>query len=300
MTLEQHEGGGELARFLRARRTQVTPEEAGIIAGPGWRRTPGLRREELASLAGVSVDYYTRLERGKESRPSPAVIDALAQALRLHDEEREHLRTLAGRAARRAPDPSTAPSRSVRPATRQLLEHLRPYPVWVVSRTMDVLAANPGGLRLYAGIEDWPAKQRNIARYAFLHPAAREVLDDWHNQVRACVARLRALAGAEPDAPDLTQLVGELLVKSPDFARFWERYDVRANAYGKKTFHHPDVGDLTLGYQSMQLDGTPGQRLVTYYATQGTPDYDAMVLLDMTAHENLAPPAADSSIDRPS
>jgi MmyB-like transcription regulator ligand binding domain len=162
----------------------------------------------------------------------------------------------------------------------------------VVSRTLDLLAANPGGLALYAGIEDWPVKQRNLARYVFLHPAARDLFEDWGNQVRGCVARLRALAGTDPDAPDLTQLVGELLLKSPDFARLWERYEVKGHRQGRKTFHHPEVGTLTLGYQSMQLEGTPGQRMNAYYAQPATPDHDAMILLDLAAHEPAAKPSS--------
>lgn len=161
-------GGTELGRFLRACREQVSPEEAGITTGPGWRRTPGLRREELASLAGVSVDYYTRLERGKETRPSPAVVDALARALRLADDEHEHLRSLATRS--RAPEQRAAPGRTVRPGVKLLLETLRPNPACVLSRTTDLLASNPGGARLFAGMADWPVRQRNIARYAFLQP----------------------------------------------------------------------------------------------------------------------------------
>lgn len=279
MTQEHH--GGDLAQFLRARRTQTSPQEAGIATGPGRRRTPGLRREELSTLAGASVDYYTRLERGKETRPSPAVVDALARALRLADDEHEHLRSLATRSAN-APEPRTAPGRTVRPGVKLLLENLRPNPACVLSRTTDLLAWNPGGARLFAGMADWPVRQRNIARYAFLHPNARDLFDDWHNQVRACVARLRALAGTDPDAADLTHLVGELLLKSPEFTRYWERYDIRGHAHGRKSFHHPEVGDLTLGYQSMRLEDTPGQRLVVYQAEPGTPDRDAMVLLDMT------------------
>jgi transcriptional regulator with XRE-family HTH domain len=277
-------GGSELGLFLRARRAEVTPAEAGLTVGPGLRRTPGLRREELATLAGVSVDYYTRLERGKETRPSPAVVDALARVLRLEETEHEHLHDLAALAARHVPERPAAPSRTVSPGISMLLASLRPNPAYVVSRTMDLLAANPGGLALYAGLEDWPVRQRNLARYVFLHPAARGLFEDWGNQVRGCVARLRALAGTDPDAPDLTQLVGELLVKSPDFARLWERYEVRGHRQGRKTFHHPQVGDLTLGYQSMQLEGTPGQRMTAYYAEPATPDHDAMILLDLAAH----------------
>ncbi|WP_234531357.1 helix-turn-helix transcriptional regulator [Streptomyces shenzhenensis] len=288
MSSDQH--SNELARFLRARRTQITPDQVGLPAGPGLRRTPGLRREELATLAGVSIDYYTRLERGKETRPSPAVVDSLARALRLAGDEHEHLRSLAARAARTAPEPPTAPSRTVRPGVRLLLANLRPGPAYVLSRTLDVLAANPGGLHLYAGIDSWPAKQRNLARYYFLHPAARDLFPDWDSQIRGCVARLRALAGTDPDAPDLAQLVGELLLKSEDFARLWERYDVRAHRPGTKRFRHPQVGDLTLGYQSMTLEGTPGQRLVAYYAAPATPEHDAMVLLDMLGTQRTPDP----------
>ena len=167
------------------------------------RRTPGLRREEVAALAGVSIDYYTRLERGKETRPSPAVTDALARALKLDSDEHEHLRALAARAARYVPEPPAAPSRTVRPQLQLLLETLRPNPAYITSRTLDLLAGNPGAMALYAGIDDWPTAQRNIGRFLFLHPAARDIYADWDNQIRGCVARLRALAGTDPDAPDL-------------------------------------------------------------------------------------------------
>ncbi|WP_299540715.1 helix-turn-helix transcriptional regulator [uncultured Streptomyces sp.] len=278
----EHTSGDELARFLRARRTQTSPESVGLTPGPGVRRTPGLRREELATIAGVSIDYYTRIERGKETRPSPAVVDALARALRLDDDEHHHLRELAARAARYAPEPPPPPSRTVRPHLKLLLETMRPSPAYIVSRSMDLLAWNPGGLALYAGLADWPATQRNLARYLFLHPAARELFPDWSTQVRACVARLRTEAGTNPDAPDLTKLVGELLLKSSDFARLWERYEVVGHKKPQKTFHHPQIGVLTLSGQSMQLEGTPGQRLGAYTAEPGTPDHDAMLLLDMT------------------
>jgi transcriptional regulator with XRE-family HTH domain len=273
----------ELGRFLRARRTQTTPAQVGLTVGAGLRRTPGLRREELATLAGISIDYYVRMERGKETRPSPSVLDALARALHLDDAEHQHLRELAARAAHYAPEPPPPPSRTVRPHLKLLLETMRPNPAYIVSRSMDLLAWNPGGLALYAGLADWPAKQRNLARYLFLHPTAPELFPDWENQVRGCVARLRAQAGTDPDAPDLTGLVGELLLKSPDFAKLWERYDVTGRKNTSKTFHHPHVGTLALSGQSMPLEGTPGQRLGVYVAEPGTPHHDAMLLLDMTA-----------------
>ncbi|GAA5180058.1 helix-turn-helix transcriptional regulator [Rugosimonospora acidiphila] len=270
----------ELGRFLRARRSRIRPDDVGLPTGTGYRRTPGLRREELAALAGVSIDYYTRLERGKETRPSPAVVDALANALRLDDEEHGYLRELAIQAARRAPQPRPQPSRTVRPTMELLLETLRPNPAYVVSRTNDLLAANPGGIRLLHGMADWPPRQRNTIRYTFLHPAARDLFPDWERKAKGCVAQLRAVAGTDPDAPDLAALVGELIVKSPDFNRLWERYEVRAIGDGSKTFRHPVVGTMTLSHEVLTLNRTEGHRLVIYMAPLGGPEHDAMTLLD--------------------
>ncbi|MFD8809263.1 helix-turn-helix transcriptional regulator [Streptomyces sp. NPDC059597] len=282
-----HSESAELGRFLRARRTQTSPRHVGLTVGAGIRRTPGLRREELATLAGISIDYYVRLERGKETRPSPAVLDSLARALLMDDQEHRHLRQLAAHAARYAPEPPPAPSRTVRPHLKLMLESLRPNPAYVISRSMDLLAWNPGGLALYAGLDGWPVGQRNIARYLFLHPAARDLFPHWERQIAGCVARLRAIAGTAPDAPDLTSLVGELLVKSPDFAGLWERYEVTGRKPPHKTFRHPRVGTLTLTTQSLHVEGTPGQRIGVYTAEPGTPEHDALLLLDMSA-----PPSA--------
>jgi len=288
MGSEQRKGGTELGRFLRARRTQVTPAQVGLPIGPGIRRTPGLRREEIATLAGVSIDYYIRLERGTEYRPSPAVVDALARALLLDEVEHEHLRDLVSRADARPTRAPAVPDPTLSPGVELLLESLRPNPAHIVDRSMQVLAANPAAQRLYPGLHEWPADQRNTARYVFLHPAARSLFDDWDGAVRGCVARLRALAGTEPDAPDLAKLVGELLLKSPEFSRIWEQYEVKGSPSGRKVFHHPEVGEFGLGFQSMLLEGTPGHRLVTYFAEPGTPDHDAMVLLDMAGAQERA------------
>lgn len=273
-------GPSELGRFLRARREGIRPEEAGLPPGTGSRRTPGLRREEIATLAGVSIDYYTRLERGRETRPSPAVVDALARALRLDDEEHDYLKTLAAQAARRAPVPPKPPSRAVRPTLKLLLDSLRPNPAYIVSRTYDILAANPGGARLIPGLLDWPARQRNTIRYTFLHPEARHLWPDWEQKARGCVAQLRGVAGSDPDAPDLAALVGELLVKSPDFGRLWGKYEVTRAGAGDRVFRHPLVGNLMLAHETVDLNRADGQRLIVYLAEPGTPDHDAMLLLD--------------------
>jgi hypothetical protein len=173
---------------------------------------------------------------------------APAGALRLDEEEHAFLRELAVRAARRAPEPRPMPSRAVRPSVRLLLESVRPCPAYVYGRTNDLLAANPGGLRLLHGLSDWPPRQRNTIRYTFLHPAA---------------------------------LIGELIVKSPDFARMWERYDVHTVGPGRKTFRHPVVGTMTLSHEVLQINGASGQRATVYLAEPGTPDHDKMQLLDL-------------------
>ncbi|MFE2266325.1 helix-turn-helix transcriptional regulator [Streptomyces griseosporeus] len=273
--------GTELGRFLRARRGQLRPQDVGLPAGTGTRRTPGLRREELATLAGVSVDYYTRLERGRETRPSPAVVSALGEALRLSPEALRRLHELAALAAGQIPAPCPGPTRTVRQSVRTMLETLRPLPAYVVSRTNDLLAANRPGLRLFPGLTDWPAERRNLTRYMFLHPMARGLYRDWETMAAHSAAHLRATAGAEPDLPELAQLVGELVVKIPEFARLWERYEVQARGGGEKHFQHPEVGSMRLSYEVMAIHRTDGHRLVTYQAVPGTPDHDALLLLDM-------------------
>jgi transcriptional regulator with XRE-family HTH domain len=273
-----HGGGTELGRFLQARRRRVSVQEAGLPEVRGLRRTPGLRREELATLAGISVDYYARLERGAETHPSPSVVGALARVLRLDDAEHRHLRELA--LGGELPLVAPVPDRSVPEGVYLLLESMRPHPVYVVGRAFDLLAANPGGLRLFAGLADWPALQRNLARYTVLHPAARVLFDDWGQAVRSVVGWLRGQLGVAPDAPDLALVVEELASKSPEFADVWERYDVAGNTNGRLLLHHPEVGELTLGFQGMTLNGTNGKFLVAFYAAPDTADHEAMVQLD--------------------
>ncbi|WP_327432800.1 helix-turn-helix transcriptional regulator [Streptomyces sp. NBC_01236] len=291
---QQNAADSGLGIFLRTLRGRVTPEDVGLAASAGLRRTPGLRREELATLAGISIDYYARLERGQESNPSPSVVDALARVLRLTGDEHEHLHDLAERAARRTQSGQpTAPDRTLRPDIGTMLESLRPNAAYVISRTMDILATNPGAARLFAGTEGRPAERPNALRFLFLDPVAPKLFADWDEQVRTCVGRIRALAGTDPDIPGLAELVDELALESPEFLRRWQDYDVQPHPRGDKTFRHPEVGDLTLGYQSMQLDGTPGHRLVVFFAEPGTPEHDKLLLLDGAAAETAAKPAEE-------
>ncbi|MGK4579510.1 helix-turn-helix transcriptional regulator [Kitasatospora sp. HPMI-4] len=272
----------ELGEFLRTRRARVTPAEAGLSADAGRRRTAGLRREEVAVLAGVSSEYYRRLEQGKQHRPGQAVLERIAQVLRLDEDERRHLFELGGPPAR-MPAPEARPVRALRPDVRRMLDIVGPYPACVLSRSSDLLAANPAGLRLFPGIEDWPAPRRNTARYAFLHPRAREVYGNWEQVAAGVVAHLRAAAGTYPDAADLTAVVGELTVKSQEFAALWQRYDVRARSFGRKLLHHPAVGRISLSYEAYDIARSDGQRLIVYQAEPGTPDHDAMLLLGLAA-----------------
>lgn len=267
---------GALGEFLRNRRGRITPADVGLPPGTGRRQTPGLRREELATLAGVSVDYYIRLERGRDTNPGPTVLDALASALRLTDDERAHLHALAGNAAGR-PARRPRPATSVRPGLRLLLASVRPTPAYVLSPTSDVLAANPEGYRLLAGIEQWPAERRNLIRYVFGHPAARTLFTPWRRMAEDCVAHLRTVAAADPDSSELARLVGEMSGAAEEFAALWRHYDVRVKSGSRRTFQHPGVGRLEL--TSEILTAPDGQRFVAFQPDPGTPDADAVALL---------------------
>ena len=247
------------------------------------RRTPGLRREELAALAGLSIDYYIRLEQGKETNPSGQVLGGLARALRLDDEERAHLYALANHAAGRAGPAGCRASRAVRPGIRQLLATVRPYPAYLLTRTSDLLAANPEALALFHGITDWPEPERNTIRFTFCHPAAREIFADWEQATASTAAHLRALAAACPGDPDVAALIDSLLADSPEFARLWERHEVRHRRGSAKPFNHPLVGSFTLTFEVLHLDD--GQRVTIHQAEPGTRDHDALTLLAMIAAE---------------
>jgi transcriptional regulator with XRE-family HTH domain len=215
-------GVNAMAEFLRIRRGRLAPQDVGLPPGPAARRTPGLRREEVAVLAGVSVDYYARIEQGRETAPSDGVLDALARALRLTGDEHAHLLALADRAAGRSPRGGRTGPRPARTGLRLLLESVRPSPAYVLDEVNDVLAANPEGLALMPGLGDPPAGRRNTIRYTFLHPAARTVFADWDRVARNSVAHLHT---AEPTAPDrVATLVAELSAAGGEFAALWGRH----------------------------------------------------------------------------
>ncbi|MEU5995972.1 helix-turn-helix transcriptional regulator [Spirillospora sp. NPDC047418] len=271
-----------LAEFLRARRGRIGPADVGLPVGPRPRRLPGLRREELAALAGVSVDYYTRIEQGRETAPSDSVLDALARALRLGDDEHAHLLALADRVAGRTPRRRPAGPRPVRPGLLLMLDSLRPSPAFVLNEVNDVLAANAEALALMSGIGDWPPGRRNSIRYTFLHPAARTVFADWDRVARNSVAHLHT---AELTAPGpAAALAAELTAASGEFAELWHRQDVRVKRGGETAFRHPVIGPVTLANEILATAGD-GQRMLVYQAEPGTAEHDALVLLAMTAED---------------
>ncbi|GAA3197611.1 helix-turn-helix transcriptional regulator [Dactylosporangium siamense] len=256
-----------LGDFLRNRRGRVTPAEVGLPAGAGRRQTPGLRREELAALAGVSVDYYTRLERGRDTNPGRAVLDALATVLRLDDDERSHLHRLAHADAPRKG--GAAEPMVVRSALARLLEMVRPTPAYVLSQTSDLLAANPEGGSLLAGL----TVPGNLVEYVFTHPNAREVFVSWQRMAEDCVAHLRSI----DDSPARSALVAGLSRDSARFADLWAHYDVREKSGARRTFQHPRAGRLEL--TSEILTAVDGQRFVTFQVDPDTPDHAALRLL---------------------
>lgn len=261
-----------LGEFLRARRELVHPDELGLPE-PARRRVPGLRREEVALLAGVSVDYYVRLEQGRDRHPSEQVIEALARVLALDEESVVHMRELARPVARRRRTPSR-PER-VTPGVLRLLETWSNTPALVVGRYQHVLAHN----RLAEAVNACSVTGVNQVRMVFLDPEARHIFPDWESVAQDTVASLRASAGTDLDDPRLTDLVGELSLKSDDFRRLWARHDVRARTAGSKRFVHPIAGDLTLSFETFAVNGAPGQTLVAYHAEPGSESERALALL---------------------
>lgn len=272
-----------LGVFLRARRELVRPEDFGL-AGGGQRRVSGLRREEVALLAGMSADYYVRLEQGRDKHPSEQVIDALARVFALDEEGTAHLRELARPVVRRKRAPRR-PER-VSPGLLRLLSRWPNTPAMVVGRYLDVLAANP----MARAINACSTPGTNQVRMVFLDPEARNLYTDWPTIAADTVASLRATAGADLDDPRLTELVGELSLKSEDFRRLWARHDVRAKTSGIKRFINPLVGQLTLSYETFSVNDAPGQLLITYHTEPGSADDQALTLLStLTSAESTDP-----------
>ncbi|MEU2747760.1 helix-turn-helix transcriptional regulator [Streptomyces collinus] len=275
-------GGGldrraELSEFLRTRRARLKPEDVGL-PDFGRRRVPGLRREELAQLAGVSVAYYTRLEQGNGRNVSAEVLGSIAHALRLSDAEHAHLMHLAKPKKQHGKKPA-ARSRQVRPALRHLLDSIDNVPAYIVGRRSDILAWNRMAAALFGDWAEQPAQERNWARMVFLRPEYRELFVEWDQKAADIVGYLRMDAGCHPDDPQLSALVGELSVKSEDFRRLWAAHDVKEKSYGVKRMRHPLVGELTLSFETFRLVDESEQSLITYHAEPGTPSAEALRLL---------------------
>jgi transcriptional regulator with XRE-family HTH domain len=289
----------EIRDFLISRRARITPEQAGLPAYGGNRRVSGLRREEVAMLAGVSVDYYIRMERGNARGVSDTVLENLARALRLDEAERAHLYDLARAANNGARAPRRPARQQVRPAVQRLLDAMTMAPVYVRNGRMDVLAANRLGRALFAPLFGSPAKPTNLARFIFLDPAAAEFYQEWDRLASDTVALLRADAGRNPTDRALSDLIGELSTRSDIFRIRWADHNVRQHRSGIKHFHHPVVGDISLAYESLELVADPGLVLNGYSAEPGTASEDALNLLASwaatTDQENQAQSANEAT-----
>ncbi|MBY8858659.1 helix-turn-helix transcriptional regulator [Nocardia sp. CA2R105] len=270
----------EVSAFLRSRRDKVAPEQAGLPVY-GQRRVPGLRRGEVAMLAGVSVEYYTRLERGNLAGASDGVLDALAQALRLDDTERMHLYDLA-RAA--GPGPRMRARRRearpmVRPSVTRIVEGIPELPAFVANKQFDILAANAMGRALYSEMYADRTCAANTARFVFFNPEARRFYADWERIAHAAVGGLRIEAGRNPYDRELSNLIGELSTRSDAFRVLWGSHDVYIFREGTKHFRHPVVGDLELNHERMDLSDESGLNVVVYSAPTGSAAEDGLKLL---------------------
>jgi transcriptional regulator with XRE-family HTH domain len=270
----------QIREFLTTRRARITPEQAGLPAyGGDRRRVPGLRRSEVASLAGISPEYMTKLERGNATGVSDSVIDGLAHALQLDDAERAHLEDLLRTAGSTRP-PRRRPARQrVRPSVQRILDSMAGAPAFVLNGRLDVLAANHLGKALYSPIYADPARPANTARFVFLDRQATEFFRDYDKAANDTVALLRAEAGRDPYDRDLSDLIGQLSTRSEEFRQRWAAHNVRIHTSGAKLLHHPVVGDLDLAFESLPLPADPSQSLLTYTAEPGSLTQDALNLL---------------------
>lgn len=275
----------ELGEFLKARRAELTPRTVGLPDPPRPRRVVGLRREEVAQLAAISTDYYTRLEQGRLQASAP-VLNGLARALLLDDDQRNYLFGLAGK---ETPRPRRRARQKVQPQLQRLLGDLSATPAVVLGRRMDIIAWNPLAAALVTDFARIPEKQRNYLRILFTDPAMRTLYADWEKVARTAVAQFRMEAAKYPDDPRLTALVGELSVQDGDFRQWWAAHHVAALAIGSKALHHPVVGELSLDWDTLTASTDPDQQLVIWTAAVGTPTHDRLrILASWAADQHLA------------
>jgi transcriptional regulator with XRE-family HTH domain len=268
----------EVRDFLTSRRAKITPDEVGLTTY-GARRVPGLRREEVATLAGVSVDYYNRMERGNLAGASEGVLEAVAGALRLDEAERAHLFDLARASRDRGTGRSrSAPKRTVRPSIQWMIEAMTGAAAFVANGRQDILAANHLGRALFAPMFESPAPP-NMARFTYLDPRAKDFHADWNRIARECVAALRTQVGRDPFDRDLSDLVGELSTQCEEFAALWATHNVRLHRKAEKRFNHPLAGDLSLRYERLAVTADPGLEVFAYMAEPGSRSQEALNLL---------------------
>jgi transcriptional regulator with XRE-family HTH domain len=284
----------EIREFLTSRRAKLTPDQVGLTSyGP--RRVPGLRREEVAVLSGVSVPYYTRLERGNLSGVSESVLEALARALQLDEAERAHLFDLARAAQPAAPKRRRRAQQRVRPSVQRLIDAMTGVPALVQNGRLDILSANALGRALFSELYVDPVRPVNHARFVFLSPRAPDFYGDWDRAADDTVSILRTEAGRDPYDRDLSDLVGELSTRSEEFRARWAAHNVRIHRTGVKDLHHPVVGDLSLTYEMMDLSADSGLAILTYTAEPGSKFAEALDLLaSWTATLNETEPAEAS------
>jgi len=277
----------DIREFLATRRGKLTPEQAGLPVYGANRRVTGLRREEVALLAGISVEYYTRLERGNVGSVSGSVLEGVAHALQLDEAERDHLYRLVQSAGTRRPPRRTPARKRVRPTIQRMLD-LMPMPAYVRNGRFDIVAANDLGRALYSPLYDVHGDRPNSARFLFLTSCAAEFFLDFEKVQDDCVAFLRAEAGRDPYDKDLTELIGELSTRSESFRQRWAAHDVRYHRTGAKRLHHPLVGELTLDFEAFELPFDAGQRLNVYTAAPDSASAEALGLLaSWTARPHL-------------
>ncbi|MGP0223206.1 MULTISPECIES: helix-turn-helix transcriptional regulator [unclassified Paenarthrobacter] len=287
----------EVREFLSSRRGRITPEQAGLDTYGGRRRVTGLRREEVARLAGVSVDYYTRLERGNLNGVSDSVLDAIAGALNLDRAEHDHLYDLARAANKSGRKRATGSAATARPVLQHLLDAITGAPAFIGNNRMDIVAANTLGYALYSDMyRGTTARPANHSRFIFLDPRSHDFYTDWERAASSNVAILRRDAGRAPHDKGIAGLVGELSMRSEEFRIRWAAHNVRRHYTGAKTFRHPVVGLLELNYQVLDLEEDPGYTLTVYPAVPGSPTEDALKLLaSWAATENIVESAQTGS-----